>query len=149
MLKSRFKINKVSRHRSCSNALGTTYGLYDLLGILVTVRRQAIGSASRYAKQRLTSRPTRTGLPLSKLGPCHKDCQFILLSDVVHALTFGGIRVYGEVSRRKNRERERPGGCYSIYLPINAMDSLTEQASTVRFGVFEADLRTGELRKNG
>jgi len=29
------------------------------------------------------------------------------------------------------------------------MDSLTEQASTVRFGVFEADLRAGELRKNG
>ena len=116
---------------------------------LVTVRLHALGSASRYPKQRLTSRPTRTGLPLSKLGPCHKDCQFTLLSNVVHAATFGGIRVYAEVSRRKNRERERPGGCYSIYLPINAMDSLTEQASTVRFGVFEADLRTGELRKNG
>ncbi|HEY4930283.1 MAG TPA: tetratricopeptide repeat protein [Terriglobales bacterium] len=29
------------------------------------------------------------------------------------------------------------------------MDSTAEQASTVRFGVFEADLRAGELRKNG
>ncbi len=29
------------------------------------------------------------------------------------------------------------------------MDSLTDLATTVRFGVFEADLRAGELRKNG
>jgi len=29
------------------------------------------------------------------------------------------------------------------------MDSTTDQASLVRFGVFEADLRAGELRKNG
>ena|ERR1019366_1003576 len=103
MLKSRFKINKVSRRRSCSNALGTTYGLYDLLGILCYSAGQAIGSASRYHTQRLTSRPTRTGLPLRKLGPYRKDCQFTLLSNVVHAATFGGIMVYGEVSRRKNR----------------------------------------------
>ena len=29
------------------------------------------------------------------------------------------------------------------------MDSTTEPTSIVRFGVFEADLRAGELRKNG
>src|ERR1035441_7570765 len=103
MLKSLFKINKVSRHRSRSNAIGTTYGLYDLLGILVTVRHQAIGSASRYPKQRLTSRPTRTGLPLSKLGALPKFCHFPFPPKVFNAVTFGGIRVYGEVSRRRNR----------------------------------------------
>jgi len=41
------------------------------------------------------------------------------------------------------------GWCYSAIPHVNGMDSTTEQASTVRFGVFEADLRAGELRKNG
>jgi hypothetical protein len=109
MLKSRFKIIRVSRGRSCSNPLGTTYRLCDPLRILVTVRLHALGSASSYPTQRLTSRPTRTGLPLSKLGPCPKNCQFTLLPNVVHAATFGGIRVYGEVSRRKNRGAEEAG----------------------------------------
>ncbi len=39
--------------------------------------------------------------------------------------------------------------CYSVFLQTNAMEPRTDLAVTVRFGVFEADLRAGELRKNG
>ena len=53
------------------------------------------------------------------------------------------------MSRRESGLERRPEGCYSVSLPNCAMDSRTDLAVTVRFGVFEADLRAGELRKNG
>lgn len=49
----------------------------------------------------------------------------------------------------KNGGSEGPEKCYIESLPNHAMDSPTDLAATVRFGVFEADLRAGELRKNG
>ena len=64
-----------------------------------------------------------------------------------------GKRMIGKALRgnitAKVGARTVPARCYSGILPSNAMYSRTDLAVTVRFGVFEADLRSGELRKNG